>query len=75
MVPDSIGHGVGGNLIRRGISWAKQNSFEVIQTTADPNAQGFYQQFGFVKVADYPSTSIPRRVLPRMELCLASFVE
>lgn len=68
--PDCIGTGLGAKLLARGIEWAKSNKFQSVRTTADPNALGFYEKHGFVKIEDIPSKAIPNRSLPRLELRL-----
>jgi GNAT superfamily N-acetyltransferase len=68
--PDLIGRGVGQNLLERATSWAKAKGYRYMQTTADPNAVGFYEKQGFEKIGDISSVSIPGRVLPRLEIDL-----
>lgn len=68
--PNLIGRGVGQNLFERATSWAKANGYRYLQTTADPNAVGFYQKQGFEKIGEISSMSIPGRVLPRLEMDL-----
>jgi GNAT superfamily N-acetyltransferase len=68
--PDFIGTGLGSKLLLRSVDWAKANGYQRMQTTADPNALGFYEKYGFVIIGEIASGSIPGRTLPRLELDL-----
>lgn len=61
-----IGQGLGGKLITYALESIKDNWTEV-QVSADPNALGFYERFGFVKYSDIPS-SPKGRTIPRLRL-------
>ena len=61
-----IGKGFGGKLMKHTFQSIRNNWTEV-QVSADPYAQGFYEQFGFVKYSDVPS-SPQGRTIPRLRL-------
>lgn len=64
---ENIGKGYGKLLMNDFILKIKQNKTKRIILDADPNAQTFYESFGFVKVGQI-ETSIKDRFLPIMEL-------
>jgi GNAT superfamily N-acetyltransferase len=68
--PSSIGFGVGGVLFAAMRAAAIGAGFTTLRIEADPNALGFYEHQGAVKIGEEPSGSIPGRVLPLLELTL-----
>jgi GNAT superfamily N-acetyltransferase len=70
--PDHIGNGAGGALFEHLLDAARQAGFTALQIGADPNAVGFYERHGAVRIGEEPSASIPGRMLPVLELDLTS---
>nr|WP_232328507.1 GNAT family N-acetyltransferase [Kibdelosporangium sp. MJ126-NF4]CEL22851.1 FIG01201438: hypothetical protein [Kibdelosporangium sp. MJ126-NF4]CTQ89991.1 FIG01201438: hypothetical protein [Kibdelosporangium sp. MJ126-NF4] len=68
--PDVIGQGLGRRLWQHALDTARAEGFTVLRIDADPNAEGFYQAMGAVKVGEVPSGSIPGRVLPQLRIDL-----
>lgn len=67
--PENIGKGYGKLLMNDFILKIKKSEAQRIILDADPNAQKFYESFGFVKIGEI-ETSIKDRFLPIMELKL-----
>ncbi len=67
--PENIGKGYGKLLMNDFILKIKKSEAQRIILDADPNAQKFYESFGFVKIGEI-RTSIKDRFLPIMELKL-----
>jgi GNAT superfamily N-acetyltransferase len=68
--PDHIGTGAGGALFEHVLDAARRAGFTALQIGADPNAVGFYERHGAVRIGEEPSASIPGRMLPVLELDL-----
>ncbi|GAA4790135.1 hypothetical protein GCM10023231_17550 [Olivibacter ginsenosidimutans] len=69
MFPEYIGQGNGKYLLNKAIEIAKEMNAKKIILDADPNAEKFYEHFGFKKYNELES-SIKNRFLPQMELNL-----
>lgn len=69
MYPEFIGKGNGKRLLSSVIELSSKKSANRIILDADPNAQKFYEHFGFTKYAEIDS-SIKNRFLPQMELVI-----
>ena len=69
VLPENIGKGYGKLLMKDFLLKIKQSKAKTIILDADPNAQKFYESFGFIKVG-HVETSIKDRFLPVMELKL-----
>ncbi|QQV04172.1 MULTISPECIES: GNAT family N-acetyltransferase [Chryseobacterium] len=67
VVPEEIGKGYGKILMNDLINKNKKEKTAKIILEADPNAEKFYESFGFVKISQV-ETSIKNRFLPVMEL-------
>ena len=67
-----VGAGVGTTLFEALCDAARGAGFTRLLIEADPNAAGFYERQGAVKVGDRPSGSIPGRRLPLLELDIAT---
>lgn len=67
LLPEFIGKGYGKLLMNHCINRAKEMNMKKIVLDSEPNAELFYQSFGF-KVYDKLKTSIENRFLPQMEL-------
>ncbi|WP_262147665.1 GNAT family N-acetyltransferase [Chryseobacterium foetidum] len=74
VLPDEIGKGYGKLLMNDFISKIKKSKTKIIILDADPNAQKFYESFGFTKIGKI-ETSIKNRFLPIMELQLDTIVD
>lgn len=67
VLPDFIGSGFGKLLLDDFMSRLKMTKAKKIILDAEPNAEKFYEKFGFIKVGQI-ETSIKDRYLPIMEL-------
>lgn len=72
--PENIGKGYGKLLMNDFILKVKLSKRTRIILDADPNAQKFYESFGFLKIGQI-ETSIKDRFLPIMELQLEIIVD
>ncbi|MEL6306231.1 MAG: GNAT family N-acetyltransferase [Bacteroidota bacterium] len=72
--PDFIGKGIGKALMKHFLQEMHLLKVGSITLDADPNAEGFYQKFGFVTIDQRPST-IAGRYLPIMQLQLTTKIE
>jgi GNAT superfamily N-acetyltransferase len=68
--PHSIGTGVGRRLWDHAIQTAQTAGFTMLRIGADPFAEGFYLAMGAERVGETPSSSIPGRILPLLEVRL-----
>ena len=71
--PNLRGSGIGKLLWQKLQERAQTHGFEALVLDADPNAEEFYQNIGFVKVKDTPSGSIEGRFIPYIRLDLKDF--
>lgn len=69
ILPEYIGHGYGKILMKDFIERVRLIKIEKIILDAEPNAEMFYQKFGFVVIGKLES-SIKDRFLPVMEMNL-----
>ena len=69
VVPEEMGKGYGKMLMNDCINKTKKEKTAKIILDADPNAEKFYEGFGFLKISQI-ETSIKNRFLPVMELKL-----
>ncbi|MEM6360183.1 MAG: GNAT family N-acetyltransferase [Bacteroidota bacterium] len=67
--PEHIGKGFGLTLMRGFLNRVKKLEIATITLDSEPNAEQFYQRFGF-KIVGQLKSSIPYRFLPIMELNL-----
>ena len=70
VLPDNIGKGLGKKLMQHAKSTAKQLGAESILIQGDPNAVGFYEAQGAVKVGERESGSVAGRQLPLFRISL-----
>jgi len=68
--PAAIGTGAGRRLFEHAAELARAGGATALEIDADPNALGFYERMGAVRIGDTPSTLIPGRVLPRLRVIL-----
>jgi GNAT superfamily N-acetyltransferase len=68
--PDVIGTGLGRRLWHHAIQTAQTAGFTILRIGADPFAEGFYLAMGAKRVGETPSSSIPGRTLPLLEVRL-----
>ena len=74
IAPECIGKGIGKALMNHFLQKMHLHKVSVITLDVDPHAEGFYQKFGFITVAQRPST-IAGRYLPIMQLDLETKIE
>ena len=72
--PSAIGTGVGGELLRAAAMVARSLEMTRLGIDSDPGAEEFYLHAGALRVGESPSTVIPGRMLPRLELTLSATV-
>ena len=67
VLPEWIGQGVGGVLIRHAIDQASQLGARMMTVQADPHAEGFYRHMGARRVGEYMyQLEGQTRVLPKL---------
>lgn len=64
--PPAIGRGVGRALFNHAIETAQALGYTRLFIEADPNAEGFYETMGAVRISERHSTLVPGRTLPWM---------
>lgn len=67
VLPNYIGSGLGKLLMNNFLNRIKNTGIEKIILDSEPNAEKFYENFGFLKIGQI-ETSIKNRYLPIMEL-------
>jgi N-acetylglutamate synthase-like GNAT family acetyltransferase len=69
--PEHIGSGVGRELFEHVQNRARALRLPVLELSADPNAEGFYERMGAVRIGDVRADMDGQyRVLPRMRIDL-----
>ena len=70
--PEHMGSGVGRALFEHARDRARELQLPVLELSADPNAEGFYERMGAKRVGDVPASmnGAAARVLPRMRINL-----
>jgi N-acetylglutamate synthase-like GNAT family acetyltransferase len=70
--PELMGGGVGRALFEHARDRAKELRLAVLELSADPNAEGFYERMGAMRVGDVAAamTGAEARALPRMRIQL-----
>ena len=68
VMPGRLRSGVGGALLAHAIAVARRRGARRLTILADPNAAGFYEANGAVRIGDAPSDAIPGRRLPLYEM-------
>jgi GNAT superfamily N-acetyltransferase len=68
--PRHIRGGVGHALLAHALAEARRRGAERLTILADPNAAGFYERNGAVRIGEAPSDAVPGRLLPLYELRL-----
>src|SRR5256714_10752818 len=70
--PEHMGSGVGRALFEHARDRAKELQLPVLELSADPNAEGFYERMGAKRIGDVPASmnGAAARVLPRMRINL-----
>jgi GNAT superfamily N-acetyltransferase len=71
VLPKYIGKGIGRQLFVHALSRARELGYSKLQLASDPNAVGFYEKIGMIKVGEhhYPIEG-QTRILPVMEILL-----
>ena len=71
VLPEFIGKGIGKQLFLHALELARQRGYKTLQLEADPNARGFYEKMGMVKIGERQSEVDGQpRILPIMEILL-----
>ena len=70
--PSRIGFGFGRALMAHILGAARDGGYRVLEIQSDPHAEAFYRASGACRVGLKPSTSIPGRELPLMEIDLSA---
>ncbi|TQJ09749.1 acetyltransferase (GNAT) family protein [Lapillicoccus jejuensis] len=70
--PAALGGGVGRLLVQDAVSRAAARGWRTLRLDADPHAEAFYLRLGARRVGEVPSTAVPGRVLPLLELDVAA---
>lgn len=60
--PASAGRGIGRLLVEDAVRIAGNLGASALQVIADPNAVGFYEKLGFIRIGEEPSTPEGRRL-------------
>ncbi|MBT3558190.1 MAG: GNAT family N-acetyltransferase [Rhodospirillales bacterium] len=68
--PDHMGTGAGRKLMDWAMDAARAMNADELIIVADPHAETFYTHIGAARVGEYPSGSIPGRMLPKLILKL-----
>lgn len=69
--PEHIGSGVGRALFEHAKTRAEESGANVLELSADPNAEGFYERMGAKRIGEVPANVDGKtRVLPRMRMVL-----
>jgi N-acetylglutamate synthase-like GNAT family acetyltransferase len=70
--PGHMGNGVGRALFNQIVERAAIHNAKVVELSADPNAEGFYQRMGATRIGEVRSAIEGQpRVLPRMRYALS----
>lgn len=74
MRPEHMGSGIGRALFEHAKRRAAEGGAQVLELSADPNAEGFYARMGAKRIGEIPAGMTGRadRVLPRMRINLGS---
>jgi GNAT superfamily N-acetyltransferase len=71
VLPEHIGKGLGKQLFVHAMDRARELGYETLQLEADPNAVGFYEKMGMLKIGErHTEVDGQARVLPVMEIDL-----
>ena len=70
--PEHMGSGVGRALFEHARDRARELQLPVLELSADPNAEGFYEHMGAKRIGEVPASmnGAAARVLPRMRINL-----
>ena len=70
--PERMGGGIGRALFEYARDRARELHLAVLELSADPNAEGFYERMGAMRVGDVPAAmaGAEARALPRMRVQL-----
>ncbi|MEO7839852.1 MAG: GNAT family N-acetyltransferase [Anaerolineales bacterium] len=68
VLPEYIGQGMGRQLFLHALSRARELGYRILQLEADPNAIGFYEKMGMIKIGErHSEVDGQPRILPVME--------
>jgi N-acetylglutamate synthase-like GNAT family acetyltransferase len=68
--PRHMRGGAGRALLAHAVAEARRRGAERLTILADPNAAGFYERNGAVRIGEAPSDAVPGRLLPLYEVRL-----
>jgi GNAT superfamily N-acetyltransferase len=68
--PRHIRRGLGRALLAHAVAEARRRGAERLTILADPNAAGFYERNGAVRIGEAPSDAVAGRLLPLYEVRL-----
>jgi GNAT superfamily N-acetyltransferase len=68
--PRHLRSGVGRALLGHAVAEARRRGARRLTISADPNAAGFYERNGAVRIGEMPSDAVPGRMLPFYEIRL-----
>jgi len=69
--PDFIGRGIGKRLFLHAVERSRQRGYQRLQLESDPNAVGFYEKMGMVRIGErHSEVENQPRILPIMEMRL-----
>ena len=68
--PRHIRDGAGRALLAHAVAETRRRGAERLTILADPNAAGFYERNGAVRIGEAPSNAVPGRLLPFYEVSL-----
>ena len=66
--PSAIGSGGGRLLFEHAVEVARTRGASALEVDADPNAVGFYERMGGIRIGETASKLFPGRTLPRLRL-------
>jgi N-acetylglutamate synthase-like GNAT family acetyltransferase len=72
VMPGRLRRGIGRALFAYAVAEARRRGARHLTILADPNAAGFYEASGAVRIGEAPSDAIPGRRLPLYEIALDS---
>ncbi len=71
VLPDHIGEGIGRVLFNHALSFCRESGVLILEIESDPNAQGFYERMGALKVGEnIGEVDRQLRVLPVLEMVI-----
>ncbi len=72
--PAAIGTGLGGLLLADAVRAARSRGWRALRIESDPHAEPFYRAHGASRIGAVPSSVVPGRKLPLLQLDIPSLV-